>query len=274
MQTASEPIAIVKAAGARLWSESGTCYLDAIASWWTNIHGHGHSHIVQAISKQASELDHLIFAGYTHAPAVQLAEALLHILPPNQARVFYSDNGSTAVEVALKMAFQYWDNQGHSRKKIIALQEAYHGDTFGAMSVSGRSAFTRAFETFLFDVIYVEAPLRKLDMSCLDALKKVLEKEGPEIAAFIYEPLVQGTAGMRMMDPALLQEMISLCKAQGILCIADEVMTGFGRTGKMFASEYLSLHPDIICLSKGITGGVMALGVTTCTHNIYDAFLS
>ncbi|MFI5150148.1 MAG: adenosylmethionine--8-amino-7-oxononanoate transaminase [Bacteroidia bacterium] len=274
MQSAPPPVAIVKAKGAKLWSESGICYIDGIASWWTNIHGHGNESIVKAIATQASVLDHLIFAGFTHEPAVKLAERLLEILPSEQSRVFYSDNGSTAVEVALKMAFQFWTNRGQPRKKIIALHESYHGDTFGAMAVSGRGAFTKPFETFLFDVIYIDAPLRGFKDKCLHELRKVISDTKNEIAAFIYEPLVQGTAGMRMMDPGLLEEMISLCKSNEILCIADEVMTGFGRTGKMFAGDYLSVQPDLICLSKGLTGGVMALGVTSCSLKIYEAFLS
>jgi adenosylmethionine-8-amino-7-oxononanoate aminotransferase len=274
MYTAAPPIAIVKAKGARLWAEDGKTYLDAIASWWTNIHGHGHEHMVQAIAAQAACLDHLIFAGFTHEPAVKLAEKLLPLLPSNQVRVFYSDNGSTAVEVALKMAFQYWHNKGEKRKKVIALKGAYHGDTFGAMAVSGRSAFTQAFESFLFDVIYVEAPVTGSEEDALKEMKNAVDEYGSEIAAFIYEPMIQGTAGMRVMNPAGLQQMIQDCKTRSIFCIADEVMTGFGRTGRMFASEFMTEMPDIMCFSKGLTGGVMALGVTTCTQNVYNAFLS
>ena len=274
MQTALPAVGIVRGEGAHIYDESGKRYIDAIASWWTNIHGHAHPYLSAAIASQSSVLEHLIFAGFTHEPAVKLAEMLVKILPDNQKRVFYSDNGSTAVEVALKMAFQYWQNKGTPRTKVIALSEAYHGDTFGAMSVSGRSAFTHMFESLMFSTAYVGAPIPGQEASALKELKSILAEEANNIAAFIYEPLVQGTAGMRMMNPEGLDALISLCRRHGILCIADEVMTGFGRTGKMFASEYLEQKPDLVCLSKGLTGGMMALGVTTSTAEIYEAFLS
>jgi adenosylmethionine-8-amino-7-oxononanoate aminotransferase len=274
MQTALPPIGIVRGEGAWLYEETGLRYLDAISSWWTNIHGHAHPYLAEKIHAQALTLEHLIFAGFTHEPAVHLAEMLLSVLPSGQERVFYSDNGSTAVEVALKMALQYWHNKGEKRTKIIALKEAYHGDTFGAMSVSGRSAFTGPFDSLLFDVYFVEAPLPGKEALAFQEMKSLLAVHGNEVAAFLYEPLVQGTAGMRMMNADGLNALVSLCQEQNIICMADEVMTGFGRTGKMFASEHLTVKPDVVCLSKGLTGGMMALGVTTCTRRIYDAFLS
>ncbi|HEV7232451.1 MAG TPA: adenosylmethionine--8-amino-7-oxononanoate transaminase [Bacteroidia bacterium] len=274
MHTALPPIGIVSGKGAWLYEESGKRYLDAISSWWTNLHGHSHPYLAEKIHAQALALEHLIFAGFTHEPAVRLAEMLLGVLPEGQKRVFYSDNGSTAVEVGLKMALQFWHNKGEKRTKIIALKEAYHGDTFGAMSVSGRSAFTGAFDSLLFDVYFIEAPLPGREELALQELKSLIAEHGKELAAFIYEPMVQGTAGMRMMDADGLNALVEICQKEKIICIADEVMTGFGRTGKMFASEYLRMKPDVVCLSKGLTGGMMAFGVTTCSNKIYHAFLS
>lgn len=272
MLTADLPVALVRGEGAYLYDEQGNAYLDAIASWWTNTHGHAHPHLASAISRQAQTLEHCIFAGFTHAPAVELAERLLAKLPNNQARVFYSDNGSTAVEVALKMTFQYWHNQGKPRRRVLAFENAYHGDTFGAMSVGDRSPFSAPFNPFLFEVSFLPLPTRDNFEAVRQVLLQHLQTE--EVASFIFEPLVQGTAGMLLYEPALLDEMIRLCHEYGTLAIADEVMTGFGRTGKLFANEYLSEQIDLVCLSKGLTGGFMPLGITTCTAKIYEAFLS
>ncbi len=282
------PLPIVKAEGAYLYTEDGRKILDAIASWWVNLHGHSHPHIAQAIFTQAQKLEHVIFAGFTHEPAVKLAERLLAILPSNQSKVFFSDNGSTACEVAIKMALQYWYNLGNiQRKEIIALQGAYHGDTFGGMSVAERNLFNKPFSEKLFDVHFLPFPAcyevaccagKRNNTQCFSA-KATIQKmqelaHTGKIAAFIYEPLVQGAAGMRMYSPEILDELLSIAQKYDILCIADEVMTGFGRTGKLFASEYCSQKPDIMCLSKGITGGAMPLGVTTCTEKVINAFRS
>ena len=272
--SSGKTIAIVKGEGAAVHDEKGKRYIDAVSSWWTNLHGHSHPHIAKKIAEQATKLEHILFAGFTHEPAVSLAERLLKILPAGQERIFYSDNGSTAVEVALKMAFQYWSNKGEKRDKVIAFRNAYHGDTFGAMSVSGRGAFTKPFHDLLFDVFFIDAPVTGNVNDPISEVKGQISEHGSGISSFIFEPLVQGTAGMQIHTADLLSEMITLCKKNGILTIADEVMTGFGRTGKMFASELLSVQPDIICLSKGITGGAMPLGVTSCTKSIFDAFLS
>lgn len=271
MQTAPLPIPIVRGAGSVLYDAEGNEYIDAISSWWVNLHGHAHPYIAGRISAQLNTLEHVIFAGFTHEPAVELAERVLAILPQNQAKVFYSDNGSTAVEVALKMAFQYWHNLGMPRRKVIAFHDAYHGDTFGAMAVGGRSAFTAPFVPFLFDVEYLPTPVVGREDEVL-ALAQTLFTD--DVAAFIAEPLVQGAGGMVMYEPAVLNQLIQLARRSGVLVIADEVMTGFGRTGRLFASHYLEEQPDLMCLSKGLTGGTMALGVTTCTPAIYDAFLS
>ncbi|TWF41277.1 adenosylmethionine-8-amino-7-oxononanoate aminotransferase [Chitinophaga polysaccharea] len=271
MQTAPAPIGMVRGQGALLFDENDQSYIDATSSWWVNIHGHAHPHIAQHLAAQALQLEHCIFAGYTHPPAVNLAERLLQVLPGNQRRVFYSDNGSTAIEVALKMAIQYWDNQGIRKRKILAFNNAYHGDTFGAMSVSGRSVFTRVFDDLLFDVYFIDVP-NAANLSQLIATIDALQPE--DIAAFVFEPLLQGSGGMIMYEADAFDQLLQYCKSRNILLIADEVMTGFGRTGKNFAMEYLQTMPDMICLSKGLTGGTMALGVTTSTAAIYEAFLS
>jgi adenosylmethionine---8-amino-7-oxononanoate aminotransferase len=273
LEGVQEPLLVESAKGVYLHTQDGRKIIDAVSSWWVNTHGHANEYIAEAISKQARELEHVIFAGFTHKPAIELAENLLSILPENQKKVFYSDNGSTSVEVGLKMAFQYWYNQGIThKKKVIAFEDAYHGDTFGAMSVGGRSTFSAPFAPFLFDVEFMDLPVKGQEEKVLKAFQKLLESG--EVAAFIFEPLVQGSAGMRMYSPKVLDEMIRLAHEHEVLCIADEVMTGFGRTGKLFASDYLENKPDIFCLSKGLTGGTMALGVTTCTEQIINAYRS
>ena len=271
MHTAPLPIPIVRGEGSLLFDTSGRAYLDMISSWWVNLHGHAHPYIAERVSHQLRTLEHVIFAGFTHEPAVDLAERLLAILPDNQRRVFYSDNGSTAVEVALKMAFQYWHNTGQPRRRVVALEGAYHGDTFGAMSVGGRSAFSAPFAPFLFDVDYLPVPVPGQEAAVLAQAEALFAND---VAVFIVEPLVQGAGGMVMYEPDVLNTLIQMARKQGVLVIADEVMTGFGRTGKLFASHYLAEKPDLMCLSKGLTGGTMALGVTTCTATIYEAFLS
>lgn len=270
MKVWPEAIAITKGEGVYLVDEDGNRYIDAIASWWVNLHGHAHPYIAQKVSEQLHTLEHSIFAGFTHEPAVLLAERLLAILPGSLAKIFYSDNGSTAVEVAIKMSLQYWKNKGVKRKKLVALENAYHGDTFGAMAVSGRSVFTEAFSDFLFDVSFIPFPAEGKEQESIAALEALLQQG--DVAAFIVEPLIQGSAGMCMYSANTLQQYFSLCKQYGALIIADEVMTGFGRTGPLFACHHISVSPDIICLSKGLTGGTMPLGVTAATQDIFDAF--
>lgn len=264
------PIPITKGVGTLLFDEFGNSYIDAISSWWVTLHGHAHPYIAEKLYQQALQLEQVIFAGFTHEPAISLAERLLKILPHSFSKIFYSDNGSTSTEVALKMAIQYWWNkQQKHRKKIFAFKNAYHGDTFGAMSVSDRSVFTLAFHDLLFEVIFLDTP----SPENITASIAMIENHAHEAAAFIYEPLVQGAGGLKMYDAKLLDSLLTVAKKHAIICIADEVMTGFYRTGKMFASEYLNQSPDIICLSKGLTGGTMALGVTACTYNIYEAYV-
>ncbi|MEO6520904.1 MAG: adenosylmethionine--8-amino-7-oxononanoate transaminase [Mucilaginibacter sp.] len=270
MQTAAPPIPIVKGEGVVLFDENGEAYIDAVSSWWVNIHGHSHPYIAQKVAEQLLKLEHVIFAGFTHEGAVELAERLLAILPNNQSKVFYSDNGSTAIEVAIKMCLQYWHNQGMPRTKVLALKNAYHGDTFGAMAVSGRSAFTNVFESLLFEVEFIDLP----DANNIESIKSQVSSIKTDLACFIFEPLLQGSGGMLMYEAEYLDQLMAHCRAENVLTIADEVLTGFGRTGKRFACDHLQQQPDIMCFSKGLTGGTMALGVTTCTQAIYDAFLS
>jgi adenosylmethionine-8-amino-7-oxononanoate aminotransferase len=270
MQTAGLPVGIVRGEGAVLFDEDGKEYIDAVSSWWVNLYGHAHPYIAQKIAEQLKKLEHVIFAGFTHEPAVELAERLVALLPDNQKRVFYSDNGSTAIEVAIKMCLQYWHNQGKARTKMLAFKNAYHGDTFGAMAVSGRSAFTAAFDNLLFEVEFIDLPTKEN----IEDLKSKISDLSSELACFIFEPLVQGSAGMIMYKPEGLNELVKHCKQEGVLTIDDEIFTGFGRTGKPFACNYITEQPDIMCFSKGLTGGTMALGITTCTSQIYDMFLS
>ena len=264
------PVPIVSGNGALLFDEAGNSYIDAISSWWVNIHGHAHPYIAEKIYEQSRKLEHVIFTGFTHEPAILLAERLLPILPGNFSRIFYSDNGSTAVEVAIKMSIQYWNNKSAKRTKILAFRHSYHGDTFGSMSVSERSVFTAAFDDYLFEVIFLDTP----SADNIEDLKRRVKQFSGEIACFIFEPLLQGAGGMRIYDPVLMDEILHEIQSEDIICIADEVLTGFGRTGKLFAGEYLKHKADIICLSKGLTGGTMALGITACTQKIFEAFLS
>jgi adenosylmethionine---8-amino-7-oxononanoate aminotransferase len=273
MKIAAPPIDIASAKDTILYARDGRQWIDAISSWWVNLHGHCNPVIAQAIAAQAQQLEQVIFAGFTHAPAQQLAQRLVAILPDDITKIFFSDNGSTAVEVALKLALQYWHNQGITHKtKIVAFENAYHGDTFGAMSVGGRSAFSAAYEPLLFEVSFLPTPTPSNRAEVLAQMADLLAQGN--VAAFIFEPLVQGAGGMLMHAAEDLDALVALARAADVICIADEVMTGFGRTGKTFASDHLACKPDLICLSKGITGGFMPLGVTACAQFIYDAFYS
>lgn len=265
MKTAPPPLPIVRGQGVYLYTEDGRKILDGISSWWVNIHGHAHPRLNQAIAEQAKKMAHVIFAGATHEPAVELAERLVGILPAGLTRIFYSDNGSTAVEVAIKMALQYWSNQGQpQRQRIVALPHAYHGDTVGTMSVSEPSVFTQAFTPLLFPVDHVDPR----------ALDDHLIEHGDSIAAVIVEPMLQGAGGMIMWPAEALARVREDCYRHGVLMIADEVLTGFGRTGRMFACEHAAVTPDIMCLSKALTAGYLPMAVTAATNAVHDAFLS
>jgi adenosylmethionine---8-amino-7-oxononanoate aminotransferase len=272
LQDTSEKPLVTSADGIYLYTADGRKIIDAVSSWWVNIHGHANKVIAQAIFEQASTLEHVIFAGFTHTPAITLTQNLLSILPPNQSRVFFSDNGSTAVEVGIKMAMQYWFNKQVPKTKIIAFNGAYHGDTFGSMSVGDRGPFTTPFAPWLFDVNFIDVPTEANFQEVVVRFSELAESG--EVAAFIYEPLVQGANGMVMYEPQHLENLLAIAKQHQVICIADEVFTGFGRTGKLFASGYMRTLPDIMCVSKGITGGTMPLGVTTCSLQIEAAFQS
>jgi adenosylmethionine-8-amino-7-oxononanoate aminotransferase len=269
-KTAPLPIAITRGEGALLWDENGKQYIDAIASWWVNPYGHSNKVIADAIYKQLTTLEHVLFGGFTHEPAVQLSEKLMEILPGNQAKLFFSDNGSTAVEVALKVALQYYYNKSEKRTKIIAFENAFHGDTFAAMAASGISFFTEAFKGSMVQVTRIPVPVAGSEEASLKALKALADTN--EYAAFIFEPLVQGAAGMVMYDAKELDKLIEVCADNKIFTIADEVMTGFGKTGKNFACDYLATQPDMMCLSKALTGGTIPMAITSFTKELYNGF--
>ncbi len=269
-----EAITIARAEGAYLYREDGRAILDAISSWWVNIHGHGHPHIVRAITEQAAKLEQVIFAGFTHEPAERLARALLLKAPHGLAHVFFSDSGSTAVEVAIKMAVGCWHHRGKARHRVIAMEHAYHGDMFGAMSVGARGLFNAPYEPMLFGVDFLPFPEPGGEERTIDALKRLLIATPDAFAALIAEPLVLGAGGMKMYRPDLLAEMATLCRRHDVFLVADEVMTGFGRTGTMFACEQGNITPDLMCVSKGLTGGFLPMGATLATPEIYDAFYS
>ena len=280
-QTAPDVVPIVRGEGAKLFDSEGREYLDLISSWWVNTHGHAHPKIAKAISDQAGTLEHVIFAGFTHEPAVTLATRLAAMLPGDLSRVFYSDNGSTAVEVALKIAYQYFRNKGKPRKKFLAFEGAYHGDPVGAMSVGQSSGFFEAWQDLLFDVATIPFPatwlgdddVEQKEQESLKVLTHILETQGSDTCAMILEPLVQGAGGMRMCRPEFLRALVEALRAAGVLVIFDEVMTGFGRTGELFACIKASVTPDLICLSKGLTGGFLPLSATVCSGELYTAFL-
>ena len=260
---------VLRSEGVWLETEKGRL-LDAISSWWVITHGHRHPKIVEAIRKQTEELDQIIFAGFTHRPAEDLARALVAMAPQGLAHVFYSDSGSTAVEVALKMALGFWKNQNKQRSRIITLEHAYHGDTIGTMSAGARGVFNAAYELLLFDVVRLPFPAPGREQETL----KVLEAAAPGAAALIVEPLILGSGGMLIYSPDILREMAAICRKHGTLFIADECMTGFGRTGSLFACEQAGVAPDIMCLAKGLSGGVIPLAVTLATAEIFQAHYS
>ena len=267
-----EHLAISNAKGALLFDEAGKEYIDGIASWYTCMYGHSNDYIINKVAEQMKTLDHVVFAGFTHEPAIKLSEALINILPSNQEKLFFSDNGSTSVDIAIKMSLQFHFNKGEKKGKIIAFEDGFHGDTFGAMSVSGLSVYNGPFEEFFIDVTRIPVPTSENIDSVKRHFRELLKKG--DVASFIYEPLVQGAAAMKMHDASLLEILLEIAKQYNVLTIADEVMTGFGKTGKNFASEYLVNKPDIICMAKSLTGGIVPMAITSCTKEVYNAFLS
>lgn len=268
---APSPVPIARAAGSWLYDMAGRPILDAISSWWVTTHGHCRPEITQAIAEQARTLDQVIFAGFTHEPATALAAELVTRLPAGLSRIFFSDNGSTAVEVAIKISLQAFANQGQPRRLVAALEHAYHGDTFGAMAAGARGVFTHMYEPLLFEVARLPDPSEGDTLAALDAL---LQARGSELAAVIVEPLLIGAGGMRVWDEAVLRGIRERTQAAGVHLIADEVLTGFGRTGPLFACERAGVAPDLLCMSKGLTGGVLPLGATAATETLFDAFRS
>ncbi|GAA4275313.1 adenosylmethionine--8-amino-7-oxononanoate transaminase [Aquimarina mytili] len=266
-----EALPIIKAKGAVLYGEDQKEYIDGIASWYTAMYGHCNDYILDKVKQQMCQLDQIVFSGFTHEPAIRLSEELIKILPNNQEKIFFSDNGSTANEVGIKMALQYHFNKGEKRNTIIAFEDGFHGDTFGAMSASGLSVYNGPFEDFFIDVKRIPTPNKKNIESVLEALHSIIETH--KVAAFIYEPLVQGANAMHMFEAKHLDLILRICKEHAIITIADEVMTGFGKTGKNFASDHIETKPDIISMSKALTAGFVPMAVTSCTKEIYDAFL-
>jgi adenosylmethionine-8-amino-7-oxononanoate aminotransferase len=280
LKNAPEPLKVKKGDGLWLELEDGSRIMDCISSWWVNLYGHAHPKVADAITEQANTLEQVIFANFTHDPAEQVAEKLAALLPGNLNKVFYSDDGSTAVEVAMKMAFQYWQNKGEDRKTFICFEGAYHGDTFGAMSAGERSIFTEVFKDLLFDVEFVPFPhtavqnktIEEKEQEVIRKLRQLLSNQPHKFAGIMIEPLVQGAGGMRMCREKFIKDLEGVANEHNVLLIFDEVMTGFGRTGARFAANRCAVKPDMICLSKGLTGGFLPLSVTVCTDEIYEQF--
>jgi len=271
-KTHPQMLGIVKAEGAVLTDENGKEYIDGIASWYTAMYGHCNPVITKKVALQMQQLDQVVFSGFTHEPAIALSEALIKLLPNNQSKLFFSDNGSTATEIGIKMALQYFFNKGEKRSVMMAFEDGFHGDTFGAMAVSGLSVYNGPFEAYFIQVERIPVPTEETIDEILDHLERRLKNN--DVAGFIYEPLVQGAAAMQMHKPEPLARILHLLNLNGVITIADEVMTGFGKTGTCFASDQIPVKPDIICMSKALTAGLLPMAITSCTKDIYDAFYS
>ena len=277
------PIPITHGKGVYLYDAEGNSYIDGVSSWWVNNLGHSNTRLNKALSDQAEKVSHHIFAGMTHEPAVTLAQRLCQLTPGNMTKVFFTDNGSSAVEAALKMSFQFWQQSGHPEKtKFVSLTDAYHGETIGALSVSGCELYREIYKPLLLDGFQAQGPdcyrcpygqhRETCSQHCFINLEKIVANNADQIAGVIIEPLVQGAAGMRIYPPGYLKRLRQLCDTYNIHYIADEIAVGFGRTGRMFANEHADVAPDLLCLSKGITGGYLPLAVVLTTDTIYDAF--
>ncbi len=278
-----KPIIIDRGEGVFLYDKNGKQYLDIISSWWCNLLGHCNPKINEAVIKQLGKLEHVIFANFSHEPAIELCEELIKIIPEGLSRFSFSDCGSAAVESALKMSFQYQQQIGQTkRKKFMCLTEAYHGETLGSLSVGSMDLYSKIFAPLLMDTIRIEAPdcyrcpygkvRERCSCECFEHAEKAFEEQGAEACAIIVEPIVQGSAGMRIYPALYLKKLRALCDEFGVLLIGDEIATGYGRTGKMFAFEYAGVSPDIMCISKGLTGGYLPMALTVTTETVYDAF--
>lgn len=280
--TEGDPTVITRAKAASLFDADGKEILDLVSSWWTCTHGHAHPKLNEALTKQANEFEHVMFAGFTHAPAVTLAERLARLLPGDLSRVFFSDDGSTSVEVALKIAYQYWINRGETRRTmLLAFDGGYHGDTLGAMSVGRGSQMFKPFRDLMCQVLVLPFPatfegdeaVEEREAGAMSAFQALLTERSQSIAALIIEPLLQGAGGMRVCRPSFLKRLVETAQASGVIVIFDEVMTGFGRTGTLFALEQAGVIPDLVCLSKGLTSGYMPMAVTVASEAVFEAFL-
>lgn len=280
---AMRPVLVRRASGIKLFDDKGNWYYDTISSWWCNLHGHGHPRILKAVKEQLKKIDHVMFAGFTHEPAVRLSEKLVSIAPKGLSRVFYSDNGSTAVETAMKMSVQYWVNKGIKNKnRFVSLDMGYHGDTAGTMSLGGVDLFNKVFTPVFFKAYKVPTPYcyrcpagkkrKNCSIECARPLEALLKKNSKRICAFVLEPMLMGSAGMLIYPKEYLKKAAALCKKYNVHLIADEVASGFGRTGKMFACDHAGVSPDFMCLSKGLTNGVMAFAATLTTEKVFSAF--
>ena len=267
-----EMLPIVKAKSCVLTDDKGRTYIDAISSWYTAVYGHCNEYITGRVTAQMQELDQVVFSGFTHEPAIELSEALVKILPEGQQKLFFNDNGSTATEIGIKMALQYHHNLGNGRKVMLAFEEGFHGDTFGAMSVSGLSVYNGAFEDHFIKVERIPVPTGENNAEVITKLKGLISRN--EFAGFIYEPLIQGAAAMKFHDADGLNEILKICREHEIILVADEVMTGFGKTGSHFASDHIEIEPDVVCMSKALTAGLLPMGLTSCSLKIYNAFYS
>ena len=267
-----EMLPIAKAKACLLTDDKGKTYIDAISSWYTAVYGHCNEYITGKVAAQMQDLDQVVFSGFTHKPAIELSEALIKILPEGQQKLFFNDNGSTATEIGIKMALQYHHNLGNDRKTMLAFEEGFHGDTFGAMSVSGLSVYNGAFKDHFIKVKRIPVPTGDNNQEVIAKLKEIIASHN--IAGFIYEPLIQGAAAMKFHDAKGLNDILKVCRENEVVLVADEVMTGFGKTGKYFASDYIQEKPDVVCMSKALTAGLLPMGLTSCSQKIYDAFYS
>jgi len=270
-----DPIVVVEAQGSRLLDADGRSYIDANASWWSAALGHSHPRLVAALQRQAGQLDHTALAGITHAGAAELADAVCAVAPEGLDHVFFSDNGSTAVEVAMKLALQYWAQNGRpERRRFIALEEAFHGETLGVTALGGVEVFRRPFAGVLLECLHVPAPREPADADrAFDVLTRTVEENADDLAAMVFETVVQGAAGMQIYDPAFLRAARELCNRHDVFLVFDEVFTGYGRTGPMWAGEHAGVAPDILCTSKGFSGGMLPMSATLATTRIFDGFL-